>query len=152
MTPMPSQELPNCKVQGQWIRWMNYVHQGFSWASLLAMPAKLTSFCLASTYGILPSPTNLKRWRITTEAMCTLCSKDVCTTAHILEACKVSLLQGRYTLEITVLHQVIKAPKIFISNIKEAVPVSAKPYITFVKKEPKVPGKRTPPVVIFHHA
>ena len=84
-------------VQGQWTRWMNYVQQDFCWASLMAMPANLTFFCLASTYNTLPSPTNLKRWRITTETMCTLCSKDVCTTAHILGACKVSLLQGRYT-------------------------------------------------------
>ena len=107
---MPSQELPNCKVQGQWIRWMNYVHQGFSRASLLAMPAKLTSFCLASTYDTLPSPANFKRLRIPTEATCTVCSKDVCTTAHILEACKVLLLQGRYTFRHdTVLHQLIKA-------------------------------------------
>ena len=42
----------------------------------------LTSFCLASTYSTLPSPTNLKRWRITTGTKCTLCSKDVCTTAN----------------------------------------------------------------------
>ena len=74
-------------VQGQWTIWMNYVQQDFSWASLMAMPANLTSFCLASTYDTLPSPANLKRWRITTETMCTLCSKDVCTTAHILGAC-----------------------------------------------------------------
>ena len=80
------------QVQGQWTRWINYVQQDFSWASLMAMPANLTSFCLASTYDTLPSPTSLKRWRITTEAMCTLCSKDVCTTAHILGAC-----QGSFT-------------------------------------------------------
>ena len=63
----------------------------------MAMPANYTSFCLASTFDTLPSPTNLKKWRITTEAVCTLCSKDVCTTAHILGVCKVSLQQGRYT-------------------------------------------------------
>ena len=63
------------QVQGQWTRWINYVQQDFSWASLMAMPANLTSFFLASTYDTLPSPTNLKRWRITTEAMCTLCIK-----------------------------------------------------------------------------
>ena len=85
------------QVQGQWTRWMNYVQQDFSWASLIAMPANLTSFCLASAYDIFPSPAKLKRWRITTEIMCTLCSKDVCTTAHILGAWKVSLQQGRYT-------------------------------------------------------
>ena len=60
------------QVQCQRTRWMNYVQQGFSWASLMAMPANLTSSCLASTYDTLLSPTNLKRWRIITETMCTL--------------------------------------------------------------------------------
>ena len=93
----------------------------------MAMPANLTSFCLASTYDTLPSPTNLKRWGITTEAMCTLCTKDVCSTAHILEACKVTLQQGSYTFRHdTALHQVIEALQTFISNINEAVPISAK--------------------------
>ena len=80
------------QIQGQWTRWMNYVQQDFSWASLMAMPANLTSFCLASTYDTLPSSTNLKWWRITAETMCILSSKDVYTTAHILGACKVSPL------------------------------------------------------------
>ena len=141
------------QVQGQWTRWMNYVQQDFSWASLMAMPANLTSFCLASTYDTLPSPTNLKRWRITTETKSTLFSKDVCTTAHILGACKVSLLQGRYTCRHdTVLRQVIAALKTCISNIKEAVPVSAKASIKFVKKRAKLCHKRYPPVGILHHA
>ena len=119
----------------------------------MAMRANLTSFCLASTYDTLPSPANLKRWRITTEAMFTLCSKDVCTTAHILGACKVALQQGRYTFRHdTVLNQVIEARKTFISNIKEAVPISAKPSIMFLKKGAKVPCKRTPPVGILHYA
>ena len=67
-------------VQGQWTRWMNHVQQDFSKASLMAMPANLTFFCLASKYNTPPSPTNLKRWRITTETMCTLYSKDVSAT------------------------------------------------------------------------
>ena len=108
------------QVQGQWRRWINHVQQDFSWASLMAMPATLTSFCLASTYDTLPSPTNLKRWRITTEAMCTQCSKDVLTPAQILGACKKALQQGRYTFRHdTVLHQVIEALQTFISNIKK---------------------------------
>ena len=81
--------------------------------------------------------------------MNTLCSKDVCTVAHFLGACKVSLLQGKYTpRHDTVLRQVIEALKTSISNMKEAVPVSAKSSIVFVKKGAKVPGKRTPPVGI----
>ena len=108
----------------------------------MAMLANLSSFCLASTYDTLPSPTNLKRWRITTEAMWTLFSKDVCTTGHILGACKVALQEGRYTFRHgTVLHQVIEALQTFISNIKEAVPTSAKSSIMFVKKEQKCLAK-----------
>ena len=110
----------------------------------MTMPANLTSFCLASTYDTLPSPTNLKRWRITTETMCTLCSKDVCTTAHILGVCKVSLDQGRYTFRHdAVLRQVFAALKSFISNIKETVPISAKTSIKVVKKGAKVLRKRS---------
>ena len=128
---------------------MNCVQQDFCWASLMAIPANPTSFCLASTYGTLPSPTNLKRWRIATEAICTLCRKDI----HILGAYKVSLLQGRYTFRHdTVLRQVIAALKTFISNIKETVPISAKTSIKFVKKGAKVPRKSSPPVGILHHA
>ena len=115
----------------------------------MPMPANFTSFCPASTYDTLPSPTNLKRWRVTTETMCTLCSKDVCTTAHILGAYKASLHQGRYTFRHdTVLRQVIAALKTFISNMKETVPISAKTSIKFVKKRPR---KRSPPVGILHH-
>ena len=116
------------------------------------MLADLTSSCLASTYYTLPSSTNLKRWRITTEAMCTLCSKDVCTTAHILGACKVSLQQGRYTFRHdSVFRKVIEALKTFILNTKVAVLVSAKSSIKFFKKGTKVPRERSAPVGILHH-
>ena len=119
----------------------------------MAMSANLTSFCLASTFYTLPSPTNLRRWRITTEAMCTLCSKDVCATGHILGACKVSLQQGRYTFRHdTVLHNIIESLKSFILNKKQAVPIYPKSSIKFVKKGAKVPRKRIPPVGILHHA
>ena len=141
------------QVQCQWAGWLNYIQQDFSWSSLMAMPANLTSFCLASTFDTIPSPTNLKRWRITTEAMCTLCSKDVCTTAHILGACKVSLQQGRYTFRHdTILRKIIESLESFILNIKQAVPISPKLSIKFVKKGTKVPHKRTPPVGILHQA
>ena len=116
---------------------MNYVQEDFSWGSLMLMRVNATSFCLASTYDTLLSPTNLKRQRITTEAMCTKCIKDVYTAAHII-GCKVSLQQGRYTFRPdTVLCIVIEALKTFILNMKEAVPISAETSIKFVKKEQK---------------
>lgn len=71
--------------------------QYFSSVSLMEMPNNLTFFCLGSTYDTLPSPSNLKRWQMTTESKCSLWSRDVCTTAYILGPCKVSPQQGRYT-------------------------------------------------------
>ena len=62
-------------VHGQWTKWLNYIQQNFSWKSLLAMPVKLTSSCISSTYDTLSSPSNLKRWKLTTEASCFLCNK-----------------------------------------------------------------------------
>ena len=117
---------------------------------LMAIPANPTSFCLASTYGTLPSPTNLKRWRIATKPYAPYAGKIY---IHIFGAYKVSLLQGRYTLRHdTVLRQVIEAIKTFISNIKEAEPIYSKSSIKFMKKGAKVPCKRSPLVGILHHA
>ena len=48
------------QVQVQQIRWLNYIQQGFSWVTLMAMPANLTLFSLASTFDTLLSPLNLK--------------------------------------------------------------------------------------------
>ena len=75
------------QIQGQWTRWENYVKNDLSWRSILAMPPNLLHFCLSSTYDVLPSPSNLKRWRICTESSCFLCHKEGCTTAHVLGAC-----------------------------------------------------------------
>ena len=85
--------------------------------------------------------------------MCTLCSQDVCTTAHISGACKISLQEGRYTFRHdTVLCGVIEILKSFIVNLKDAVPISAKSSIKFVGKGAKVTHKRIPSVGILHHA
>ena len=85
--------------------------------------------------------------------MCTLHSNDVCTTAHILGACKVSLQQGRDTFSHdTDLLEVIEVLKTFILNIIDTVPIFSKSSIKFVRKRTKVPPKRTPPVGILHHA
>ena len=85
--------------------------------------------------------------------MCTLCSKDVCTIANILGACKVLPQQGNYIIRTgTVLQKIIESLKSFFLKIKQAVPISPKSSIKSVKKGTKVPHKRTPPVVILHQA
>ena len=118
------------------------------------MPVNFTSFFISSTYDTLPSPSNLKRWKLTTEASCFLCNKDTCTTSHILGACKVALSQGRFTFR----HD--NALRIIISNIrssiktnKSSVPSSKQPIkIKFLKKGTKVKTKNSSPGGILHQA
>ena len=142
------------KVQGQWSRSLNYIQQNFSWKSLLAMPVNLSSFCISSTYGTLPSPSNLKRWKLTTEASCFLCNKDTCTTSHILGACKVALSQRRFTFHHGIVLRIIITSIISsIKNIKSAVPTSKQPIKTkFVKKGTRVKNKNPSPSGILHQA
>ena len=135
-------------------RWLNYIQQNFSWKSLLAMPVNLSSFCISSTYDTLPSPSNLKRWKLTTEAFCFLCNKDTCTTSHILGACKVALSQGRFTFRHdNVLRIIITNIRSSITNIKSTVPTSKQPIkIKFVKKGTRVKNKNSSPGGILHQA
>ena len=119
------------KVQGQWTRWLNYIQQNFSWKSLLAMPVNLTSFCISSPYDTLPSPSNLKSWKLTTQACCFLFNKDTCTTSHIPGACKVALSQERFTFcHDNVLRIIISNIRSPIKTIKSSVSSSKQPYFS----------------------
>ena len=94
-----------------------------------------------------------QRWIITTEAMWTPCIKDVCTSARILGAFEVLLQQKRYTFRHdTVLHKVTEAFKTFILNVKEAIPISAKSSLNFVKKRRKCALQKDCSGWYLHHA
>ena len=111
------------QLQGQWARWENYVKHDLSWRTIIDMPPNILSFCLASTFNVLPSPSNLKRWNVTTESSCFLCKKEICTTAHILGACLVSRDQGRFTFRHnTVLKELVTALKSFNSELPDTPP------------------------------
>ena len=94
-------------LQGQWVKWCSFIKQDLSWKSLLGLPQSLSSFCIGATYDTLPSPSNLHRWNITTERSCFLCKKSICTTPHVLGACKIALKQGRYTYRHDLVLQVL---------------------------------------------
>ena len=90
------------------------------------------------TYDTLHFPSNLKRWKLTTEASCFLSNKDTCTTSHILCACKVVLSQGRFTFRHD-LRIIISNVRSSIKNIKSSVPTSNHPIkLKFVKKGTRV--------------
>ena len=100
-------------LQGYWTQWCDFVRNDLSWRSLLAMPPQLVSFCLGATFNTLPCPSNLKRWRLCADPSCLLCGKSICTSAHILGACKVALEQGRFTYR----HDCVL--RIFVNSIRE---------------------------------
>ena len=113
-----------------------YFAKAVSWKHLLVTSPRLTYFVIGATFDTLPSPTNLKRWHITTEADCSLCSVKVCTTAHVLSGCKVALSQGRYTFRHDSILRVLHNSSKFLSSMS---PVKACLFLSscFVK-----PGKR----------
>ena len=129
-------------LQGQWTRWCNFVRLDLSWKTLLAMPQPLISFCIGATYDTLPSPSNLHRWNISTEKLCFLCNKTICTTAHILGACKTALDQGRFTFRHdSVLFVLLSSIKEFLKSYSVASSNTNK-RIEFVKAGTKVPKNK----------
>ena len=60
-------------------------------------PAGQLSFLLRAGSDTLPTPLNLKRWRIRVDANCTLCGALSPTVLHILNGCPIALNQSRYT-------------------------------------------------------
>ena len=61
------------------------------------LPASQLSFLLRAGSDTLPTPLNLKRWRMRIDSRCALCSHHLPITHHILSACPIALEQGRYT-------------------------------------------------------
>ena len=105
-------------------------------------------------HDTLPSPSNLKRWKLTNEASCFLCNKDTCTTSHILGACKIALSQGRFTFRHdNVLRIVISNIRSSVKNIKSSVPTSKQPIkIKFVKTGTRLKNKNSSRSGTLHQA
>ena len=61
------------------------------------LPAGQLSFILRCGSDTLPTPTNLRRWKIQVHARCRLCDSPQATAHHILNGCKQALEDGRYT-------------------------------------------------------
>ena len=55
------------------------------------------SFLMRAGSDTLPTPLNLRRWRIKVESKCYLCENRLPTVHHILSNCPTALTQGRYT-------------------------------------------------------
>ena len=131
-------------LQGYWTKWCDFVKNDLSWKTLLAMPSSLISFCLGATFDTLPSPSNLKCWRLITESSCFLYGKRICTSAHILGTCKISLHQGRFGFRHDkVLCGLVVKLKNFISSYKPNKSSDIN-FINFVRegKKPKTAPRK----------
>ena len=147
-----SQKALQLKLQCHWMTWENYTKYDLSWHNLLAMPPNLLSFCIGSTYNVLPCPSNLKRWNLVNDSSCTLCQKNICTIPHILGACKFSLNQGRFTFRHdSVLKFLVSS---LFSCINQVRPAKSKKInnINFIKAGEEPPTKKDQTSGILHLA
>ena len=80
--------------QGSWNRW-NLPERRLTWQELWQYEPLQLSFLLRSVYDLLPTPTNLERWKLSEDPSCPLC-KQRGTLQHVLTACPTALSQGRY--------------------------------------------------------
>ena len=81
--------------QGRWNLW-NLPERKLTWQELWQYESLQLSFLLRSVHDLLPTPTNLERWKLSEESSCPLCGQKG-TLGHILTACPTALSQGRYT-------------------------------------------------------
>ena len=86
--------LMQCAQQGQMMRWEDKViERKLGWEEIWSWTTSRLSFLVRSTYDVLPSPSNLVRWKISSDNKCR-CGK-LGTLKHILSHCGRSL--DRYT-------------------------------------------------------
>ena len=90
--------LQNLSVQDKFLEISQLEKDNRVWNRIQrGLPAGQLSFLLRAGSDTLPTPLNLRRWKLRTEAHCDLCSSTSPITLHILNACPVALNQGRYT-------------------------------------------------------
>ena len=79
------------------------------------LPAGHLSFLLKAGADCLPTPLNLRRWKVQTDQNCPICSSPHPTSFHILNWYETALSQGRYTWRHdSVLQSLINSIKPFI--------------------------------------
>ena len=81
--------------QGAWSRW-DTEQRSITWSYIWKYPQFQLQFLLRSVYDVLPTTTNLHKWKLTETLDCPLCGARR-TLQHILSSCAIALSQGRYT-------------------------------------------------------
>ena len=101
------------------------------------LPLWSHSFRCYIWHTALPSPSNLKCCRMITESSCVLCRESICTSAHILGACKIALHQVCFSFRHdNVLCELAVTLNIFISSYKPNKSSDIN-FINFAREEKK---------------
>ena len=123
-------------TQGAWTRWEAVTPRNLKWGEILKMEPLRLSFLLRSIYDVLPTPVNLKRWKLAEDDRCILCNKRA-SLEHILSSCNVSLTQGRYRWRHdTVLGEIAKILEGAVARQKKTKPRGLQ-LIRFIKEGQK---------------
>ena len=133
--------------QGRWTTWDEVEQRKLSWTDLWRMEPVRLSFMINAAYDVLPTPTNMVKWKVADEESCKLCGKKS-NLRHVLSSCQYALSSGRYTWRH---NQVLTALKCILENgIRGSrgapVPPAAK-QVAFVKEGEKAanrPRRRQP--------
>ena len=90
-------KLSKLEIQGKFLEWTDVMHSDLTWRRLIfGMSDGELRFSLQAVTNTTPTPDNLRRCgNSEIDSACSLCGQT-CTLRHVLNACKVLLLQGRY--------------------------------------------------------
>ena len=90
-------KLRKLEIQGKCLEWTGVMHSDLTWRRLIfGMSDGELRFSLQAITNTTPTPDILRRWGVSEiDNACSLCGQT-CTLRHVLNACKVSLLQGMY--------------------------------------------------------
>ena len=121
--------------QGAWMKWESAEARSLSWADIWSMEPLMLKFLLRSTYNVLPSPANLKIWKLIQDDKCQKCPGRA-TAEHILNGCPASLSSGMYKWRHDqVLKEIDIAVRAVVNQVNEIlVPSKSVKHIDFVKE------------------
>ena len=121
--------------QGAWMKWESAEAKSLSWADIWSMEPLMLKFLLRSTYHVLPSPANLKIWKLIQDDKCQKCPGKA-TAEHILNGCPASLSSGMYKWRHDqVLKEIDIAVRAIVSQVNEIpLPSNSVNHIDFVKE------------------
>lgn len=128
------------RKQGSWLHWEGARSRKLTWGDIWHMDGQRVRFLLKSVYDVLPSPTNLHTWGITSDPSCKLCQRPA-NLEHVLSSCRIALRDGRYTWRHDQVLQVIAQT---VDTERKKVRPSQKKltFISFCKAGGKKGGKQ----------